>query len=326
MRIFMKAVAATATVGLLAFGAVVGSGGSALAGQDPYALITGCTTSVNDVSVGYVPNCAAVSGTIEHPNTSIIVGIVTSENVLGTLLDDQDGQGYEASWGLVCSVNGTTVTTPGSYQITSTTQSPFTTINLQTAVGSPDPNQCAVEDLQVQTILPLVAADLDEAVPFEIGGAAEATTAVPGAIRQEAGTTSGGARAELCADDTANGDAGTKIQAFQCLGDLADSFVQTSAGQLVHNGDCLSVTAGRVVLAKCAASDAHQRWGQSKIGGTVENQSTDTCLTDPSVKDGTQLTVKTCGKAANQQWNLPAATAVPALGSGSALGAALFRK
>jgi hypothetical protein len=327
MRIFMKAVAATATVGLLAFGAVVGSGGSALAGQDPYALITGCTTSVNDVSVGYVPNCAAVSGTIEHPNTSIIVGIVTSENVLGTLLDDQDGQGYEASWGLVCSVNGTTVTTPGSYQITSTTQSPFTTIDLQTAVGSPDPNQCAVEDLQVQTILPLVAADLDEAVPFEIGGAAEATTAVPGAIRQEAGTTSGGARAELCADDTANGDAGAKIQAFQCLGDLADSFVQTSAGQLVHNGDCVSVTEGGyyVFLARCAANSELQRWTQSTAGGTVMNSSTGTCLTASSVADGTQLTVAACGSAPDQQWNLPKATVGPGPLLSSALVAELHR-
>ena len=326
MRIFMRAVAATATVGLLAFGAVVGSGGSAFAGQDPYTLITGCTTDVADVGVGYMPNCTATSGTIEHPNTSIVIGVETDTDAIDTLITDQEGQGLEASWALVCSVNGATVTTPGSYEITSTSQSPVTLIDLQTAVGSPDPNQCAVEDLQVQTILPLVAVDLDEAVPFQIGAGAEATTAVPGAIHQEAGTTSGGARAEICADDTANGDAGAKIQVFQCLGDLADSFVQTSTGQLVHNGDCLSVTAGRVVLAKCAASDALQRWGQSKIGGTVENQSTDTCLTAPSVKDGTQLTVKTCGKAANQQWNLPAATAVPPLGSGSALGAALFRK
>jgi hypothetical protein len=44
------------------------------------------------------------------------------------------------------------------------------------------------------------------------------------------------------------------------------------------------------------------------------------------VKNGTQLTVKACGKAADQRWYLTAATAVPALGSGSALGAGLFRK
>jgi hypothetical protein len=72
MRIFMKAVASTATVGLLALSAVAGGSGSALAGQDPYAPITSCTTAVNDVRVGYVPNCTAVSGTIEHPSTSIL--------------------------------------------------------------------------------------------------------------------------------------------------------------------------------------------------------------------------------------------------------------
>ena len=326
MRIFMKAVAGTATVGLLALGAVVVSAGPAFAGQDPYALITGCTTAVNDVTIGTVPNCTAVSGTIEHPNASIIVGIATDEDVLTRLIDDQVNQGYEASWGLVCSVNGATVTSSGGYQITSTTQSQFTTIDLQKAVGSPDPNQCTVEDLVVRTVLPLVAADLDEAVPFEIGGAAEATSAVPGAIHQRAGTTSAGSRAELCADDTANGNAGAKIQAFECLGDLADAFVQTSSGQLVHNGDCLSVTAGGAVLAKCVPDDALQQWTQSKIGSTVKNQSTGTCLTAPSVKDGTQLTVKACGSAASQQWHLPAATPAPIPPTESDLGAALFRK
>jgi hypothetical protein len=107
----------------------------------------------------------------EHPNSSILVGVEENKDVLGTLIGDQTGQGFEASWGLVCSVNGITVTTPGSYQITSTAQSPFTTIDLQTAVGSPDPNQCAVDELEVQTTLPLVAGDLDEAVPFQLGAA-----------------------------------------------------------------------------------------------------------------------------------------------------------
>jgi hypothetical protein len=182
-------------------------------------------------------------------------------------------------------------------------------------------------DLEVRTILPLVAADLDDAVPFQIGGVAVATSAVPGAIHQEAGTTSGGARAELCANDTANGNAGAKIQAFQCLSDLADSFVQTSTGQLVHNGDCVSVTAGGYVfLARCAVNDTLERWSQSKAGGTVRNRSTGTRLTASSVKAGTQLTVKACGSAANQRWYLPAATAVPVPPTAAVLGAALARK
>jgi hypothetical protein len=327
MRIFMKAVASTATVGLLAFGAVAGGGGPAFAGVNPYSLITGCTTSVDNVAAGFVPNCTAISGTIEHPNTSIFVELEETEDTLGTLIDDQSGQGFEASWDLVCDVNGTSVTTPGKYEITSTTQAPYTTIDLQSAVGSPDPYPCAVDDLTVQTVLPLIAADLDDAVPFQIGVAAVATLAVPGAIRQDEGTTAGGAHAAICADDTANGNAGAKIQAFQCLADHAQYFVQTSAGQLVHNGDCMSVIAGgHVVLARCVVNNTAQRWTQSKAGGPVENQSTGTCLTAPSVSNGTPLTVKACGGAAHQQWDLPAASAGLSPRAVAALGAALFRK
>jgi hypothetical protein len=80
MRIFMKAVTSTVAVGLLAFGAVAGSGGSAFAGPAPvpYVPITGCSTSVAGVAVGYTPNCTAVGGTMDHPNTSIIVARVSS--------------------------------------------------------------------------------------------------------------------------------------------------------------------------------------------------------------------------------------------------------
>jgi hypothetical protein len=328
MRIFMKAGASTVTVGLLAFGAVVGSGGSAFAGPDPYSLITGCTTSVDDVAVGFVPNCTAISGAIEYPNSSIFVEVEETEGTLGTLISDQPGQGFEATWNLVCVVNGAPVTAPGSYEVTSTTQAPFTTIDLQTAVGSPDPNQCQVEDLTMRTLLPLNAADLDDVVPFQIGLAAVAIPAVPGAIRQDEGATSGGAHAAICADDTANGNAGAKIQAFQCLTDHAQYFIQTSAGQLVHNGDCVSVTkGGTVVLATCVVNDTVQRWTQSKVGGTVENQSTGTCLTAPSVSNGTPLTVNACDSAAHQQqWDLPTATAGPVPATVPAWGAALRRK
>jgi hypothetical protein len=331
MRIFMKAVAATATVGLLAFGVVAGSGGTAFAGPspspNPYTPITGCTTYVNDVTVGYVPNCTAVGGTIEYPNSSIVIGVEATSDSLATLIDDQTGQGLTASWNLICDVNGVTVETPGSYQVTATTQSPFTVIDLQKAVGSPDPSQCEVETMVVATLLPLNAADLDNALPFDIGAAAEAITAAPGAVYQEEGTTGAGAHAELCADDTGNGNAGAKIQAFQCLSDLADSFVQSSTGQLVHNGDCVSVTAGGYAfLARCAANDPLERWTQATAGGPVRNTSTGTCLTAPSVKNGIQLTVKACGSAANQQWSLPAAAAVPVAPIVSALRAALHLK
>ncbi len=63
---------------------------------------------------------------------------------------------------------------------------------------------------------------------------------MPGAVYANYPSDSGGAHAVVCADDTANGNAGTKIQAFQCLSDLARPLVQIGTGQLVHNGDCLT--------------------------------------------------------------------------------------
>ena len=328
MRIFIKAVTSTVTVGLLAFGAVAGSGGSAFAGPAPvsYVPITGCSTSVTGVTVGFLPNCTAVGGTMDHPNTSIVVGFEETTDLLSQLIDDQDGQGFTAQWDLACDVDGATVTAPGSYTVTSISQAPFTTIDLQSAVGSPDPNQCSVEGLTMRTLLPLDAVDVDEAVPFQIAVAAVATTATPGAVRQDEGTTSGGAHAALCADDTANGNAGAKIQGFECLSDLAQDFVQTSTGQFVNNGDCMTATkGGGVLLDKCVADDMSQQWTQTTPGGTLKNTSTGTCLTAPSVKNGTPLTVAACGGAVRQQWELPKLTPAP-VSPGAALGAALDRK
>jgi hypothetical protein len=186
MRIYMKAVTSTVTVGLLAFGAVAGSGGSAFAAPASYVPITGCGTTVTGVTVGFVPNCTAVSGTMDHPNTSIVIGFEEATNVLGKLIDDQDGQGLTAQWVLACDVDGATVTAPGTYTDSSTAQPPFTTINLQSAVGSPDPSQCSVEDLTVHTLLPLDAVDIAEALPFQIAVVAVASAAAPKARRARA--------------------------------------------------------------------------------------------------------------------------------------------
>ena len=212
-------------------------------------------------------------------------------------------------------MNGTAVNVPGTYDVTSVEQTPYTAIDLQTAVGSPVPNQCTIENLTVQTALPLNESALG-ATPFTVGVVAVPAQATPGAIQQDEGTTTAGAHAALCADDTANGNAGSKIQAFQCLSDLADSFVQTASGQLVHNGDCMSLSGGQVVLAACTVSDSAQEWVQPKVGGTLKNKSTGTCLTLPSAKDGTQLTVSACGSGANQKWHLPAVSVAPVLPCG----------
>jgi hypothetical protein len=322
MRIFKKAAVSMTAFCLLTLGAVIGVGGSALAANNPRGLITGCEAQVNRVTEGFEPNCEAIGGTIDNP-TVIVVYVDTDS--LGTLIDNQPGQGMDASWTLSCVVNGVPVNVPGTYDVTSTSQVPYTIIDLQTAVGSPMPNQCSVEDLTVQTALSLEGSirrsstlkehALDGEEEFTVGVAALATTAVSGGIYQEEGTTSAGARAELCADDTANGNAGSKIQSFQCLNDLADAFVWTSSGQLVHNGDCVSLSGSKVILSTCTAGEKSQRWLQSAVGARVWNRATGTCLTAPSAMAGIQLTVTPCSRGANQKWHLPAATAAPIMPS-----------
>jgi hypothetical protein len=320
MRIFKKAAVSMTAFCLLALGAVVGVGGPALAATGPDGLITGCEVQVNTVTNGFEPNCEAIGGTVDNP--TVIAVYVDTDN-LGALIDDKPGQGMDASWTLSCVVNGTSVNVPGSYDVTSTSQLPYTIIDLQTAVGSPTPNRCSIEDLRVQTALTLGVTirrlsprgehALDGSEAFTVGVAALANTTVPGAIYQAEGTTNAGAQAALCADDTGNGNAGSKIQSFQCLTDLADAFVRTSSGQLVHNGDCVGLSGGsKVILSKCAAGEASQEWLQSAVGARVWNRSTGTCLTAPSVLPGIQLTVTSCGNGANQKWHLPAASAAPA--------------
>jgi hypothetical protein len=313
MRIFKKAAVSMTAVGLLGFGAAVGFGGSALASVGLPGLITGCETVVNTDANGFVPNCEAIGGTVDNPTA---IGVYVDTDNLGALIDAQSGQGIDAAWTLSCVVNGIVVNTPGTLAVTSTSQFPGAIIDLQTAVGSPAPKQCSIEDLTVQTALPLTSSiirshELGEA-SWTLGAAALAVTALPGAIYQQAGTTSAGAQAALCADDTANGNAGSKIQGFQCLGDLADTFVQTSSGQLVHNGDCVSLAGSKVILAPCTAGNAAQEWLQSAVGARVWNRSTGSCLTAPSVTPGIQLTVTPCGSGANQKWHLPGASPAPA--------------
>jgi hypothetical protein len=94
----------------------------------------------------------------------------------------------------------------------------------------------------------------------------------------------------------------------------------------VNNGDCMTATkGGGVLLDKCAADDTSEQWTQTTPGGTLKNTSTGTCLTAPSVKNGTPLTVAACGRAVRQQWELPKLTPAP-VSPGAALGAALDRK
>lgn len=325
MRIVKKAAVFTAAAGLLSFGAVVGSGGSAFAGQSPDYVVTSCAAYVNTAATGFEPNCASLSGSIANP-TAIEIAVDTDG--LAALITAQAGQGLDASWTLSCMVDGAAVVVPGTYDVTSTAQDPYVVLDLQTMVGSPEPTQCTVENLTVDTALSISATVVRgraltahsltskplNVSGFTVGAAALANVALPGAVYQNEGTTSAGAHAVLCADDTANGYAGSKVQGFQCLSDVAQSFVQTSSGELVHNGDCLNVTVGGwAYLAHCGAYITTEQWSQSTAGGTVMNMSTNTCLTAASAMSGMQLTVTPCGTGANQKWSIPAVSSAPVL-------------
>jgi hypothetical protein len=82
MRIFKKAATSMAAVGLLAFDAVAGSGGSAFAATAQ--PVTGCSATIGALAIGLFPNCTAGTSTVARP-TSITINLNTTS--LGSLLN-----------------------------------------------------------------------------------------------------------------------------------------------------------------------------------------------------------------------------------------------
>jgi len=311
MRILKKAATSTVAVGLLAFGAVAGGGGSALASTAQ--PVTACSATLGTLALGLLPNCTAGDSTIDNP-TSITITLNTTS--LGALLNVIPGLGEKATWTLSCIVNGSPVSVPGTYTVTTTSQSASDVIDLQAAVGSPNPSQCTVSDLTATTTLALTlgALGLSEVT---VGAAATADAGTPGAVYANYPSDSAGAHAEVCADDTGNGNAGTSIQAYQCLSDLADQWIHLGDGQFAHNGDCLTDTGGAVMIESCVASPANnsgQVWHpqHSSGAGTLSNADGNGCLTAPSsgTIDSGSLHVAACHGAVGQKWTVPSVTAV----------------
>jgi Ricin-type beta-trefoil lectin domain len=308
MRIFKKAATSVAAVGLLAFGVVAGTGGSALAATDQ--PITGCTASYGGIAVALLPQCTAGDSTIANP-TSITITVDTS--ALGSLLGILPGLGLKATWDLSCVVDGNTVNSPGSYTVTTIAQSASDVIDLRSAVGSPNPSSCTVSNLKATTTLALTALSLSV---FNVGADATADTGVPGAVYANYPSDSDGAHAVVCADDTGNGNSGTNIQAYQCLSDLADQWIQMGTGQFVHNGDCLTDTGSGVTIERCIAnpsSSSGQVWNGSSSGaGQLTNDDGNGCLTAPSSGTiaGALLRVGACHGSVGQQWTVPNVTPV----------------
>lgn len=293
--------AAAAATGLAALGMVAATGGEALAGTGVPA--TACTIPSTGLGPGTTPSCGAGTSTIDNP-TSITVSVDPSYfSVLGGLIE---GLGVTASWTLTCVVNGAPVTEPaGSSTFTATSSATSSTvIDLQAAVGSPEPNSCTLSNLTASSTVSLTTLG---ASSFSFGVSAAADTALPGSIWQPAGSTSDGATATLCADDRANGNAGSVVQGYKCISDLAQFWVYTASGQFVHNGDCMAVSGGAVVLAACDSGDPSQAWTVTAGSGSAGTISTGgQCLTAPSARNGTGLTVAACTGAASQKWTAPA--------------------
>jgi hypothetical protein len=317
MRLFSKMAVAAAAAGLAVFGTVAAGGGVANAAT--HQSVTGCSTGSSGLlALNVFPTCTAPTSTVVNP-TSVtvtanpsffnVLGGLTGINALLTLLGQTLAE--NVTYTLACSVNGTTVTKNESFQATTAHQSQV--VDLQSAVGSPVPNSCQVQNLKATSLVslstPLLV--LLGGTRFDFGVTATANTAVSGAVWTGAGTTPAGNTADICADDANNGNAGAKVQVYQCNSDLAQYWIQASTGQLVRNGDCMAQTGSVVVMAKCDANPS-QVWDVKGTGGsfkTIVNHATGHCLAWPSAKNFTQLKVAACTGKAGQLWTGPGKSA-----------------
>jgi hypothetical protein len=306
MRGFRKIAMTLTAAGLAAFGAIAGSGGAASAATNQ--SVTGCGVASSELGLNVEPTCTATTSTVLNPTSFTITANPSFFSVLGAL-GNLLGQTLAANvtYTLTCSVNGGPKTYNGSFQATSGTQSQV--VNLQSAVGSPEPNSCTLSNLEATSLVTLTSAlvGLLGSNTFTFGVSATADTATPGAMWQQTAKNGAGAYADICADDTANGNANAIVQVYQCNSDLAQYWVWTNSDQLVHNGDCLDLSGSKVILSTCSDATS-QKWQVNGINGnfnTIVNQSSSQCLTASKPANFTQLTVATCTGAANQKWAGP---------------------
>jgi hypothetical protein len=306
MRKFATAVAALATTGIAALGTVAATGGVANAATG--LSVTGCSTNYALLSVGLVPNCEAPTGTIYNP---VEIQVTVSKSFLTQFLAVA-GIGVAVRYDLSCDVDGSWVTRHEHFTAVKPSDN-YQVINLQQTVGSPSPNQCQVSKLSATSLLSLSVLD---AQVLGFGVQVTGDTGVPGAIWAQYPSDSEGARSTICADDTANGNSGTPIQAYQCEQDLADAWLQVNH-QLVHNGDCATNNGGNVTLEKCEGGEwpaPNQSWvvtGTPWSAGVIKNGHG--CLSAPASGDieTSQLTVEPCGATGYvQMWKAPGPTPV----------------
>ena len=95
------------------------------------------------LGLSLLPTCTAGDSTVANP-TSITITLNTRPRLDLNLL----GLGVKATWTLSCTVDGNQVTSSGSFQVTSLSTSASEVIDLQSAVGSPNPSSCTVTNLR----------------------------------------------------------------------------------------------------------------------------------------------------------------------------------
>jgi hypothetical protein len=327
MRKLRKIGAVLATTGLAAFGAVAVSGGSAYAATG--LAMSSCTEGNSAVvSAAIAPVCTAGTSTIYNPTGitvtvdpsifTVLLGNTVINALLGGALD------VDVTYDLTCEVGGAPVTSTDTGFTVDSASTNTHTINLQTAVGSPAPNQCTLENLTATTLISAtvlgeILGDIHSfGLDFNFGVSATGDTGIPGAIYTEEASNSAGVIPATCADDTNNGNSNTELQAFTCESDLAQQWIQASTHQFVHNGLCLDNDNGVAVLDSCITNPGNnnsQVWSSTpEGGGKVELVNTGSngldCLTDASAMDGAQITVAPCNNATDQMWKVPAVTPV----------------
>jgi hypothetical protein len=323
MHKFRKVAATLAAAGLTAFGAVAATGGAASAAtglplsqcsvQSASLVSAAALTATCTAGTSTIYNPTSLTFTVDPSFFTVLLGNSIINGLLGGVLS------AHVTYHLTCLVDGSQVTSTNDTGFTVSSAAHNThTVDLQSAVGSPNPNSCTVSNLTVSSAL--AANVLGEihllGLNFTFGVSEAGDNGVPGAIFSESTPNSHGAIPALCADDTGNGNHGTTIQSYTCESDLADQWLQTAANQFTHNGDCLDNVGGIAKLSSCVAnpgSTNSQVWSTVNEGhGLVElvNTANSDCLTDATPTDGSALTVASCTGAQDQLWKVPAVTPV----------------
>lgn len=320
MRKARKAGAILATTGIAVFGAVAGMGGAANAAQnqamsscslDNGALASATVLATCDAGTSSIGNPTGITVSVDPTFFTVLLGNTVINQLLGGQLS------ANVTYSLSCSVDGGTVTSTSDTGFTVTSADNAThVIDLQDAVGSPGPKKCTLADLKVTS--PVSADVLSQAnllgLQFALGVKATGDNGIPGAIYTTASADSQGAIPAICADDPANGNAGTEIQVFTCVGDLAQRWLHVSTNQFVHNGDCLDEQGGTVLLTGCVANPGtanSQVWNTKAEGhgySELINTGTGQCLTAAKPTDGSAVTLAACTGAHGQLWKVPAVT------------------